>query len=404
MACRHLFPLRVVFIRYALFGLVGLEALLIPFMLAPERFAEIEYFRNLVFLFQFAFLGLCTGYITHRYRENDDQKETLLAGAASLALVATSAVWIVSGSSALAVAVLIVMSAFLIETLLKADVRYTLAILFKPLCSVVYLSLAGIFLLTGAGAGLVEATVVMLICVGAIVGWLPLILRSIKAPRLRPQFRVGPLGSMFKSGLIINLTTLLVMLHLFLDRHFIREAFPDLLPDYSFAMNLAQFVILAITTIGYMNQVEIGRTFQDSGIDGIKTYVGKSLKRTFSIYLILNLLLVPVGIVVQRLIGFDDLLPFLFTTSVLLGAALSLFSINAALAYLRKFNVVAAMLLVTLVANVLLDRFWLVPSSLPYGLILTSYLAVVCVGIGTAGYLWYVLSKTSVASGHCPAP
>ena len=399
-----MFPLRVVFIRYALFGLVGLEALLIPFMLAPERFAEIEYFRNLVFLFQFAFLGLCTGYITHRYRENDDQKETLLAGAASLALVATSAVWIVSGSSALAVAVLIVMSAFLIETLLKADVRYTLAILFKPLCSVVYLSLAGIFLLTGAGAGLVEATVVMLICVGAIVGWLPLILRSIKAPRLRPQFRVGPLGSMFKSGLIINLTTLLVMLHLFLDRHFIREAFPDLLPDYSFAMNLAQFVILAITTIGYMNQVEIGRTFQDSGIDGIKTYVGKSLKRTFSIYLILNLLLVPVGIVVQRLIGFDDLLPFLFTTSVLLGAALSLFSINAALAYLRKFNVVAAMLLVTLVANVLLDRFWLVPSSLPYGLILTSYLALVCVGIGTAGYLWYVLSKTSVASGHCPAP
>ena len=369
--------------RYGLYGIIAIETLVVPYLLEDNFYGLVEYYRNLVLLFQFLFVGLCTGYINIKYKFDRDMIGEFVGSAGGIILLGAAGSLIFFKSWLLAIAVTFVMLALVLETLLKSQAKYTRAIMFKPLYSLSYV-LISYFLYSGlirSTDNLNEIAIVCLSALLAILIWGPVCLPVLRQLSISIRFSLRGALELIRNGILVNLATFVLALHLFGDRHIIKELFPDILPDYSFAMNTSQFVILAITTLTYINQVEMGKAYLKAGRRGLRECLGITLKRVLIIYVALNMIFAPMVLGFENFIPFDHFARYALLTVFLYGIAHVLFSVNIALVYLNKFAVIPVMLSLSLIANILFDL-----NVANFGLnsiwiLVSSYLSFIIIGL-----------------------
>lgn len=268
--------------RYALYSLIALEVLLLPLALPNQLYAEIEYYKFLVFFFPFCLLGAHSGFIYFKFTEKQDRFSSLLLyGGLHFFIVATVA-FIFTQELFLLIACVLMGLMLILEQKAQVNKHFILALSAKPLISSCLIVLSGLIyfeylVVSGEAALLISVLVAFLL-------WLILLKLYLREIFARKQ--VGKISEYFeliKKGYPLNFATLILMAMFFIDRYVTKEYYPELLPSYSFSFNIIQFVILALTTIGYVNTVKVGEELDSINFKQVLL----KLKYTYKIFVVL---------------------------------------------------------------------------------------------------------------------
>ena len=378
----------LIFQRYMVFGILGIEALLVPMLLEAKFYGQFEYIRSLVFLSQFAYLGACSGYITIYFKYDVDLLGDLQFIAACCGLIVFFAALLLSASISIGVSCVAIIIAFYLETIAKLNKNFLVAIIYKPLFSFFILIIA--VALWNEEISPENPDYIVAICsILSLISYLLISnlagVKRLTLPKINIDIR--NVKRLIKEGFIINAATALIMLNVFSDRSWIKIYYIDHLPDYSFAMNISQFVILAITTFSLVNQVELGESFKSRGLNGLLEELKKKLVFSAKVYVVLICLYLPFLYILSHFISFPHFTTFAIATGILFGLSQLLFSINIALVYISKFHIAASLCLGALLLNIAIDYLLSSFEFPPIWLLISSYVSFILVGVIIITYL-----------------
>lgn len=384
----------LIFQRYLIFGVIGVETLLVPMMLEPSFYGELEYIRNLVFLSQFAFLGACSGYITVFFKYNIDLLADLKFMTIFCGLMVSFIAFLLGNNILIGLSCIAIVAAFYLETMAKVNKKYLVAIIYKPLFSMFLVVLA--FILWATNFELKNPVYIVIMCAFfslfsyfAVTKYVGINRLSLFGARVNKE----NIMKLVKEGFVVNIATALIVLNLFADRTWIKNYYPEQLPDYSFAINVSQFVILAITTFSYINQVELGEVFNKQGVNGLVDALKKKLFFGFLVYVVLVILYIPFIYVLSYFVSFNQFFQFAAITGILFGLSQLLFSINIALAYISKFKIVVLLCFGFLLLNVFIDYFIVHFSFSVIWLLMSTYMGFLLVGSIVITYILILNSQ-----------
>lgn len=348
--------------RYLLFGILGIEILLLPFFLPKEAYGEVEYLKFTSFLTQFLLVGAATGFIVRYLKESAEQREELtrifVLGSFIQASFVCLVLWLL-GFGVVALLSFIAMMALVYESISKVHESYLLSMSFKPILSLAIVSLIPVFL---ASQLQVESYVLIGFFIAAVI-YIGLIYYSVER---NTEKKLGLkkllLGSWIKnytenikSGFVVNISTAMIFLFFYVDRSVIRDKFPDYLGDYSLSFSIMQLTIVAITAFSYVNIVEFGKTQDDKA--ELKHKVLSSLRKCFLLFIVLGTVSAIFSYFASIFYGYDEVFKTTCLMLALFGLANVLSSLNAAHLYLGSVNKVAVLVASSFIVSVSLNYF-----------------------------------------------
>ena len=359
--------------RYLLYALLAIEVLALPYLLSPLAYSELEYYKNIVTLTPFLFFGVATGYVVSAVKHDKWLNKELYAAGAFLTIPILIIALLIGENFYLAISMFIFVIAMIVEVRNKSHSNFLVAMAYKPILAVWLIIIS--FL--SSKYFKVDANATTLLVLGTVFALLTYLIISFfvlpKSKELKGQkFAFANLVLMFREGVMVNISTLLLAFVLFLDRHLIKEFFVEELPSYSFAFNVAQFVILGLTTFTYVNQVQLGKEFKKSREAFHAKIVGQ-LKKAAIFLLVSVVALIPIAYVVEAVYEYERFAEYCITIALFFGTAHVLMSVNSALVYLDKFYLVTLLLLVVLAFNLGVDYI----ASSPMQIILSSYFSLI---------------------------
>lgn len=367
--------IRTVLGRYALFSLMGLEILLLPYFFQEQFYAEADFIKFTSFLAQFALLGAGTGYVVQylKFERKNTEGFELAVGAYAVlvgVLAAFFVHWAVAISASLAILALAA------ESMVKVKEKYLLAMAFKPILSVVLVVLIPLVLYVGLGAeeyfltAIVTALLIYAVLI-ALTLKISLLGRLARIKSTTRQVATNFVG-LVKSGVIMNASTALVFLFFYTDRAIVRVNFNEDLADYSLAYSIMQLTVVAITTFSYVNIIDFGKAAEDAG--ELKNKVHGALKKCFLYYAIFGVLSIAFSFVAEKVYLYDKLFETTVIMVLLFGFASVLMTVNSVFLYLRKIHMLALFVAVALLVSLSLNYYVIDgESSGYYFLLLKTY-------------------------------
>lgn len=393
--------LKIIISRYALFLIMGVEALLLPYFLPKELYGEIEFYRYTAFLFQFLLFGSGTGYVVRALNARSDSKEILknflVCGFVHSAFVAIMIA--LSYSFVLGLLAFLVMAAFVMESILKTQEYFLTAMLFKPLVSLLLIISLPVFYF-------LEASAIHYIMASFLLSFLIFFFLSNRVASKSFIFgsSVVSFGNIFKlyfmnikQGFIMNVATAMTFVFFYYDRTVIRNNYPELLADYSFSFAITQLAVVAISTFAYVNIVDFGKADISNNYDELKLKIYKTLRWCFLLFIVLGSCTLVFIFVAEDFYGFDEA----FRTTVIImsffGTASVALSVNSAHLYLKSINVMASFILGALIVSFALTNI-LPHNSVSdyYVLLIKSYSIYFVFSITSLLYILFSLRKRKV--------
>ncbi|OCQ20174.1 hypothetical protein A7985_17225 [Pseudoalteromonas luteoviolacea] len=320
--------MKTIISRYALYSLIAIEVLLMPYLVSSEFYIELEYYKFIVFFFPFVLVGAQSGFLYYNYTEKQDKFITLLLFGAIHALFCSLVFYNYSGQFLYSVSAFLMVMMVIIEQRVQVARHFTLALMVKPLISIFLIGFASLsYFYPSLGFE-------KIIFIGAFLSTF-IIWSSAAFFSLRDKLNFREVGTLkdytnlIKKGFFINVSTLLLMGMFFLDREIIKEYHPDFIGTYSFSFNISQFVILALTTIGYVNTVNLGESVANIDFDKIF----KNLLFTYKIYFVLVVLFLIFISILDKFYEFPDLMLIAMIQVAFVGNFFSINSISAVALY-----------------------------------------------------------------------
>jgi len=362
--------------RYILFGILGIESLILPYFLSKEDFGEAEFLKFTAFLFQFALFGAGTGYVIRYLKDSVENRAALTAdlvrGAFVQALLIGGCIlyfnsWIIALLSVLT------MFAMALENITKVREEYLLAMSYKPILSLLLIALIPVYILMGIQ---LEIYVLGAFCIATFIYTIITLRRSgLSFKTIFPHIdkswaSIVNYGRNISAGFLINISTALTFLFFYIDRSVVREKFPTLLGDYSLSYAIMQMTIVAITAFSYVNVVEFGKEHAD--LPRLKTKVYKAFKYCFLFYIVFGVCSIAFAYGAEIFYGYDAVFE---TTSLmvgLFGVANVMGSLNAAHIYLGTIKIMASLMLVVFIISLALNAFIPYGEEYSYYLLLTK--------------------------------
>lgn len=346
--------------RYLLFGILGVETLLLPLFLSKEAYGEVEFLKFTAFLTQFLLIGSATGYIVRYFKEPVEQRDQLTRIFILGAFLQTIVVCVVAlsfGYWTVAFLSLFAMLALVFESISKVHENYLLSMSFKPILSLAIISLIPVFLVVQFS---VESYVIIGFVITSVI-YIGLILyRSIQytgkvVSWKNILFRIWLKSYLenIKSGFIVNISTAMIFLFFYVDRAVIRNQFPEFLGDYSLSFSIMQITIVAITAFSYVNIVEFGKS-QDN-LEELKLKVMGSIRRCMILFCILGSASSIFSYFASAFYGYTEVFKTTTLMLLLFGLANVLSSLNAVHLYLGSVNKVALLIAVAFLVSVSLN-------------------------------------------------
>jgi hypothetical protein len=389
---------RFMLARYGAYSFLALEVLLLPLLVPPRVYGDIEYFRYVAGLAPTLFLGSHTGYMYVLYTQGRDNYPALLHGGLLVLAVGTAILATAMNVGYLAPAVLVAGIAVVLEKRMQSGKQFYLAILYRPLVAVVLLAAAGVWTARGFqlyGAALVNVGYcgALLIWCLAMVRFCTLSLKEVFLPVGSRRF-LSDYGRLIQAGFVENLATVFLGLFLFADRQLLRSAGSAALPVFSLAFNLAQFAVIGVNSIGYVSAVAYGEGF--STLEA--AHVRRGLSRAFAVCAFLGFATVLVALVYDRMVMHNDGL-VMATALVLLGSGIY-FSVGTASAIILYGNLQWRSTAATGIAAALNWGLssWMIASGFPW-VLLVAKTAVLLIALAAFNFalIFSVLRSNRVA-------
>ncbi|WP_262694122.1 hypothetical protein [Kordiimonas aquimaris] len=395
--------LRTVIGRYILYGILGIEALLLPYFLSAKVYGEIEYYKFTGFFLQFALFGAGTGYITlflNKKAESDQLITRHFMTGAFVHIMLLSLLLFVLDYLFLAVIGAMTAFALVIESLLKVRKRYLLAMSYKPILSIAVVASLPWML----NSDLEADTIVSVAFLIATLAYASVAYLSLDRPNLAFFFRFSSLRKIsisaylenVRAGILINVSTAMIFLFFFIDRTMIRNHFNNSLADYSLSFSIAQLTMVAITTFSYVNIVEYGSNSDNH--KRLKQSIKLSLVRVLWLYAVIGFVTLVFSYYAERIYGYERVFETTIIMVSILGLANVLNSISAAHLYLGGYKPLTLLMAVFFSISVFLNT--LIPFENDwayYILLIKTYGLYLGFSVISALLVWLRLLRTNVS-------
>ncbi len=248
------------FTRYSLYSVAIVESFLLPKLIDNYNYSQFEYYKNFIFLFPNFLLGSYSGYVYFRYVNGVDYYKQLfqIGSAVTLALAIIGS--LILQNYYLIIPFIAINIYTLSEQKLKIERRFTPIFAFKPILSILSVSLAAITYFYNPILYRYDWSIFLVFGVGFII-WIlvfglgrqdfPISIKFNKIAILRYV-------SMVKIILTGILASFLFSLMMFFERYYIKQYYPDFLPTYSLAFNFSQIIVVLLSAVSYITSVELG--------------------------------------------------------------------------------------------------------------------------------------------------
>lgn len=366
--------LRTIAGRYLLFAVLGVEALLLPYFLPKEVYAEVEFYKFTAFLTQFLLFGAGTGYVIRYLRTKNQNRDTLTTNFfffACLQALVVGVVFSIFGSWVGAILAMVAILAIVLESIVKVKERYLLAMSFKPLLSIMLICFLPIKLIFRCDlyCYLCLSFVMTIIVYGSIVAHAKLVkVKKENNAIALVLFHPNEYLKNITKGFVMNLSTAMMFIFFYIDRAVVRKNFPDLLGDYSLSYSIMQLTIVAITTFSYVNLIEFGKEKADSYIFKEKVFL--AFRKCLILFLIIGTCSVGFAYCAEIFYGYEQVFETTSLMVVLFGLANVLGSLNAVHLYIGSVGVMTAMMLLTILTSITINWFIPLESTGNYYLLL----------------------------------
>ncbi len=360
--------LRFIFGRYLAYGFIFIEILVVPELLTPNKYANFEYLKSLVALSSLVLLGSHTGYIYYNYTKRRNYFDSLLKVAFFQLLIVGLVVGLVQNSLILFIPIVSMGLSAIFEKRLQISRQFYLAILFKPLCSVMFL-----ILILSFDKIYHEFTDQIAIVLGyflALISW-ELISRingeSMGLLKIANAFSINRLDfykffRMVKTGIVENMATIVLGLILFTDRYVLKNYFVADLPAYSLAFNFAQFVFIGINSLTYILAIDLSEKFSQLTRSEIKGVAKKSI----GLYMLLLIAVMLLAMGYDAIFGaYESFLIYTFILSLFVGFFYALNTTSVIVLLANKQHLATSLCITVFLLNIIVSYIFLLAELSP---------------------------------------
>jgi hypothetical protein len=323
-------PAKLILGRYLLFGITGIEILLLPKLLSDENYVEVEYWRQLFNLSPLLLFGAGSGYIILYHKQKVDYSKTLLYYNIAI-LFGTVFVGIITSPNQWYLSFIVIGALGIsLERIYQAKGYLILASLLKPIISVLF-----IFLLVVTNKNSEKTTIIICfvfclllsVVIYLLIGTAKrLITLRFNLTNYKPNIK--DLLKCIKNGYYINLTSYIVVLQLFLQRNVILEYHPNVSRSYTFSFALATCLSVASTSLALLNQNKIGTNTEKYTLYDFNKMVRIALQVYTVVTLLFSAICLPI---LQYIYDIDQFLIVFVLTQLTFGlytAISSVFSVG----------------------------------------------------------------------------
>jgi hypothetical protein len=342
--------MKLILSRYFLYSFIALEVLILPILLPEELYVEVEYYRFILFMLPFLMLGPHSGYVYYKYTKHRDYFSSLLVFGMFHFLIVSLIVYLYSDDFLFSLSALFVVIFMIFEQKLQTEKMYILALSPKPFISIVLIVLSILYhfkILATESLNLLYYSIFIAFCIWIFTALVRLTNKYDNKLKVKFNYYL----QLIKKGFFINAGSLLLMALFFTDRYFTKEYYGDYLTSYSFSYNLVQFVILALSTIAYVQVVEIGESISKINAHLIK----EKLKYSYKVFLILYFLFTVFIYSLSSYYNFVDFAIISLTMGFLLGNYFTINSIGSISLYLDFQKQMVFILGCIVVSNLILS-------------------------------------------------
>lgn len=381
---RHskLLDLRAAAARYLINAIGFLEILILPLVLTPTDYAEIERNKQLVAFSPVVLFGAGLGYLKFHFKDESYLNSSSYTFGALISCVGVSVLLLSAGTNpilVLAITLYIFTSA--VEKLLLGCNRLLIAYSYKAFISVALIT--GTLLTSYYTDGAVDAgSMYSLAIIVALSTWLLLTRESVSFPKVANFKELWGCAciyfGMIRGGFVLNLLTFAIILHFIFERKVVGDYFSEQLPGYSLAYAFSQIGIVLINAIAYGFQHKFGVTGEQLSTKEYRAYRNAMI----FVYVVLLVGSIPVVYIYQQHYGgYDHLLEiyiYFYLFSVLYFA---LSSTSVVVLYLGLSRAALVSFLVFLSVNVLLSPYVGLSYSSIFLYLIKSGLLIVGAGV-----------------------
>lgn len=269
-----------IFIRYFLYGFALIESFALPKLIDNHNYSQYEYYKNFIFIFPYFLLGAHSGYVYLKYSFKVDYYRQLFSIGILITFFLAGAFALIFQKSIILLPLIIIGIYTISEQYLKIRKRYAIIFLFKPLLSVITVGLASSFLYFNSHYIEFEKLIIISFSLACLI-WVLLckdkaITFPFNAIRSISRFTALRYGFMVKVYFTGVLGSLMLSALIFFERYFTEKYYPETIATYSFAFNLSQIIVVALSAISYITSVELGEKKDIINIKRLKSQFVKA--------------------------------------------------------------------------------------------------------------------------------
>ncbi|CAL2105879.1 conserved membrane hypothetical protein [Tenacibaculum sp. 190524A02b] len=249
-------------VRILSFLIIGFETFFGPKIIGIDAYGIIEYEKQVISLSAIFLLGLHTGYSVQFYKS---EKEQGFGPFLFFGFMHILAVFLIYSfvTKTFSFGIMFFLFSILIEQILKIKNKFNLAILFKPLFSIL---LVAYYLYYYVSSNNIISFIfdLNLIYSLAFIVFILIVLSHLlfkDKDKLKLDFKTYK--QYLKEGFQPNLTSSLILVFFFIDRFLIEKYYGNFLGVYSVAYNFAVISFLVASSVGYVTTIKIGEKLNE---------------------------------------------------------------------------------------------------------------------------------------------
>jgi O-antigen/teichoic acid export membrane protein len=344
--------LKLIISRYFLYSFIALEVLFLPKFLSQELYAQIEYQKFILYFVPFFLFGAPSGYVYFKYNENKDYFSSLIVFGSIFGIIISLFLSLIYNNILFGIAGLFMTLFLIIEQKVKTEKQFFLALSIKPFISIVLLIMSYLVYINYIDK--VNLKILYYSIFTAFIIWCFFIFIKIKEKFIFiSKANFFEYKELLKKGFLINVATLLLMIFFFIDRYFTKEYYIDYLASYSFSYNLIQFVILALTTVAYVNVVNIGENIKKIKYSDIK----QKIKKAYLVFFILFMLFIGFLLILNNFYNFKGFILISIILCFFIGIFYAMNSVASLAQYLDFQKEISLVMFIIVILNYISSYF-----------------------------------------------
>ena len=352
----ELSDIRLLVVRYAVNFVGFIEILLLPVLLDPGFYTDVEFLRYLMMLAPIFLFGAHSGFLYQFYNNKIDHIKILCLFSFLVSSVIATLIFFITEKILVSIAIFCLILVSPLEKWLVVSGKLILASVYKSFISISMIILGCVSFLYYNGESFTDIYSLSII-IGSLV-WGVYLLSLVKAP-FSSLLDVEGFSSFYqgviqlvKSGFVINIQSYVLVAYFLFDRFFIGQFYSESEREYALAFSLSQIIFIGLNTIAFSAQRNIGSSIQTYTLENYS----RGIKLVFMLFSVLGFVGVC-GVFVLNLFiaGYGDFIYSFIITSIFYGAYYA-FSSFSVVAFYKNLSFSALfILLVFMILNITLS-------------------------------------------------